>query len=250
MARATEENDLVSIVLPVFNAENFLAEAIASVQWQTHPHWEILAVLDPLSRDNSARILADAVKLDNRIRILRAPYPGPGIARNVGLDSARGRWICFLDADDVWLNNKLERQLHWMREWRLPFSATRFRRIDAKAERTGRLIPWPVRLTKRRLLKQNVVCCSSVMLDRKQVGKVRFKDIGCEDFDLWLRLTAKGREGFGIQEDLVRYRIHGAQRGRNKWKTARESWALLRAHGGALGFGGFIVRGAFKYGRF
>lgn len=251
---SAEEDRLVSVVIPVFNAAAFLRATLDSVRAQSHREFEILAVVDPASTDASASILNEIASEEARLRVFCANGFGASAARNLGLDRARGRYVSFLDADDLWLPGKLERQLAWMRERQLNFSATGFRRIDEGGERLGRLLSPPRAITHRRLLKQNSLCCSSVMIDRKRVGRVRFESVGCEDFALWLKLTREGFDGFGIPEDLVRYRVVRGSRGSSKLKTAGESWVLLRRSKSFVpalfGFGEFLARGAVKHARF
>lgn len=252
MARAAKKDSLVSVIIPVYNARAFVRQAVESVSAQTYSQFEILAIIDPGSTDESEEILRKLK--EPRLKILHATMPGVGAARNHGLQNANGRFVAFLDADDFWLPQKLERQLKYMNEGQLNFSATRFRRVDEHGERTGRLIPVPARISHQRLLKQNSLCCSSVMLDLERVGPVAFEDIGCEDFALWLELTRRGLEGYGVPEDLVRYRVVSKSRGSSKLKTAHESWVLIRRNmdfaPALLGFAGFLARGAWKHSRF
>jgi teichuronic acid biosynthesis glycosyltransferase TuaG len=254
MARIAQEDSLVSVILPVYNASAFLRRTLESVFTQTYSQWEILAVLDPGTTDDSWEILEELGRLEPRLRIFKSNGYGVAAARNLGLRQSRGRWLAFLDADDFWLPSKLERQLAWMREREASFSATGFRRIDETGRRIGRLIGVPRRISHSRLLKQNSLCVSSVMLDRRRVGPVSFEDIGCEDYALWLSLTQRGLEGFGIPEDLVRYRVVSGSRGSSKWKTAKESWVLLRRNSklvpAVFKFTGFLARGAIKHSKF
>lgn len=252
MVPAAQKDIVVSVIIPVYNAAGFVRHALESVSAQTYSKFEILAVIDPASSDNSEEVLRDYN--DPRLKIHRAATPGVSAARNLALRMAQGRYAAFLDADDFWLPQKLERQLKYMIEGDLNFSATSFRRVNELVTRTGRLISVPRDISHKRLLKQNSLCCSSVMLDLKKVGPVEFEDIGCEDFALWLNITGRGLNGFGIPEDLVRYRVLSKSRGSSKFKTAKESWALVRKEAdfipAALGFAGFLARGAWKHCRF
>jgi teichuronic acid biosynthesis glycosyltransferase TuaG len=254
VAHFTQEDGLVSVVLPVYNAGKYIRRTIESVYAQTYPHWEIVAVIDPGSADNSEEILREMAASNRKLRLFLGNGFGVAPTRNLAIQHSRGRWLSFLDADDMWMPSKLERQMSWMREREAAFSATHFRRIDQSGSRIGRLIKIPKRISRERLIKQNFLCCSSVMVDRKRVRDLSFEPVGCEDYDLWMRLTSRGYEGFGIPEDLVRYRVVASSRGSSKLKTARESWNIIRKNSGLMpavyNFGNLIVRGAVKHSRF
>lgn len=254
MAYFAQEDGLVSVILPVYNASAYIRRTVESVYAQTYPRWEIVAVVDPGTSDDSEEILQELARADQRLRLFRGNGFGVAPTRNLSIQQARGRYLSFLDADDLWMPAKLERQISWMREREADFSATQFRRIDQSGMRIGRLIEIPRRISRDRLLKQNFLCCSSVMIDRSRVKDVSFEPIGCEDYALWMRLLQRGHEGFGIPEDLVRYRIVENSRGASKFKTARESWDIIRANTGLIpaiyNFSNLIVRGAVKYSRF
>lgn len=254
MAHFAQEDGLVSVILPVYNASAFLRRTVESVYAQTYPQWEIVAVVDPGSSDDSENILQEMARTDERIRLFRGNGFGVAPTRNFAIQQARGRYLSFLDADDLWMPAKLERQVSWMTERKADFSATQFRRIDQSGMRIGRLIEIPRRISRDRLLKQNFLCCSSVMIDHSRVKDVSFEPVGCEDYELWIRLARRGYEGFGIPEDLVRYRIVENSRGASKLKTARESWDIIRGNTGLIpavyNFSNLIVRGALKHSRF
>ena len=110
MANPPALDDLVSIVLPVFNAEAYLARTIESVRGQSWRQWQLLIVIDPGTTDASARIASGFAAQDSRIQVILATLKGVSAARNCGINYARGRWLCFLDSDDLWLVDKLARQ--------------------------------------------------------------------------------------------------------------------------------------------
>jgi hypothetical protein len=136
------------------------------------------------------------------------------------------------------------------------FSATAFRRIDQKTVKLGRFIRVPERITYSRLLKQNCICMSSTMIHRSLIQTVRFKETGCEDFAFWLDILRAPADCRGINQDLVRYRIHPKSRGASKWKTAMESWQILvsQPNVGILRalrhYAELLLRGFIKYSRF
>lgn len=248
--------ELVTIVMPIYNSAEYLAAAVQSVIAQTNGYWRLNMVVDPKSSDDSARMAEAWAAQDPRIQVLYAPAKGVAAARNCGIENAVGRFLAFLDADDVWMPCKLSEQLRAMQSDSAGFSCTRFRRVDRLGMKRGRLIGLPTRIRYRRLLQQNCILTSSVMVDRKTHPVIQFYEVGCEDFDLWLRLLQGGHECLGIQQDLVRYRIVPGSRGSSKWRSLRETWQIFRR---SVGLGRilassimmpFIARNLLKYSRF
>ncbi len=249
-------NPVISVVIPVYNAERFLAATIESLRQQTFSSWEGLIALDPKSQDRSLAIARRLARLDPRLRILHSNGAGAAAARNTGLDAARGDYIAFLDADDLWLPQKLAFQVAAMIAGQARISCTAFRRISQDGMRSGRLIRPPRRINCARLQQQNCMLMSSAMVQHSLVKATRFRDIGCEDFAFWLDLLGGGEVAHGLQLDLVRYRIVALSRGSSKLRTLRESWEVLRARPSA-GFvrdlfhiGMLSARGAVKHARF
>ncbi|HMN69228.1 MAG TPA: glycosyltransferase family A protein [Bdellovibrionales bacterium] len=239
--------------MPVKNAAPFLKAALAGVFAQTFADWRLIAVVDPLSDDGSEAILRGV--RDPRVRAVRGQTPGAGHSRNLALSLAGNdsRWTAFLDADDVWLPEKLARQMDFMYSGGFAMSATAFRRIDENGQGGGRLLKPPEKVDFKRLLKQNCLCCSSVMLDRRRIPEPSFREIGCEDFDLWLRLLRQGFICGGLREDLVRYRVVGNSRGSSRWRTVKESWDILKNELGrwpaVARMPEFLARAALKHAR-
>ena len=248
--------DLVTIVMPLYNCAEYLSATVQSVIAQTNGHWRLNMVVDPKSADDSARMAEAWAAQDSRIQVLYAQAKGVAAARNFGIQNAVGPYLAFLDADDVWLPCKLSEQLRAMHGAAAGFSCTRFRRVDRPGLKCGRLIGLPTRIRYRRLLQQNCILTSTVMIDQRVHPVIQFQDVGCEDFDLWLRLLRGGRECLGIQQDLVRYRIVPGSRGSSKWRSLRETWQIYRQ---SVGLGRFLAssimmpflaRNLLKYSRF
>lgn len=220
-------DQLVSIITPAYKAEAIVGETIRSVQAQTHPHWEMLVVEDG-SPDRTADVVAQFAAADPRIRLIRQANAGPAMARQKALDHARGRHIAFLDADDLWLPSKLERQLAFMTAHRAAFSYTAFRRIRADGSDPGHLIQVPSRLTYRMLLGNTAIATSTVLIDRAATGEFRMTKTYYDDFVLWLEILKRGHVAWGLNEDLMRYRVMGGSVSRNKFKSARMVWQTYR----------------------
>ena len=221
------DDRLVSIVTPAYKAEQVVAETIRSVQAQSYPHWEML-VVDDGSPDATSGVVAAFAAADPRVRLIRQANAGPAMARQKALDHAGGRYIAFLDSDDLWLPGKLERQLAFMARERAAFSYTAFRRIRADGSCAGHLIEVPAQMTYRRLLGNTAIATSTVLIDRAATGDFRMTKTYYDDFVLWLGILKRGHVAHGLNEDLMRYRVMGGSVSRNKAKSARMVWQTYR----------------------
>jgi teichuronic acid biosynthesis glycosyltransferase TuaG len=218
----------VSIVTPAYKAERFIADTLASVVSQTYPHWEML-VVDVASPDSTGIIVERVAARDRRIRVLRmTENGGPARARNAALAEATGRYIAFLDADDLWLPCKLERQLDFHLHTGALLSFTGYRRTDDSGQRVGRFIGVPDRITYRQLLRNTAIPTSTVIIDRVKSGSFFMKEVYLDDFASWLELLRHGNVARGLQEDLMRYRVSTASHSSSKIKSAREVWNIYR----------------------
>jgi teichuronic acid biosynthesis glycosyltransferase TuaG len=220
-------NNLVSIVMPAYKAENTVAEAILSVQAQSYSHWQLL-VVDDGSPDGTADVVAALARSDPRVKLVRQANAGPAMARQKALDHACGRYIAFLDSDDLWLPEKLKRQLAFMAEHRAALSYTAFRRIQADGSGPGHLISIPPQLTYRALLGNTAIATSTAVIDKSLTGELRMTKTYYDDFVLWLGILKRGHVALGLNEDLMRYRVMGGSVSRNKVKSARMVWRTYR----------------------
>lgn len=219
---------LVSIITAAYNAETFIAETIASVQAQTRGDWELL-VADDASSDRTADIVAEAAAKDSRIRlILLNRNCGVAHARNAALAAAQGRFIAFLDSDDLWLPQKLERQVAFMQEHDAAVSYTSFRRIDQTGRRIGRLISAPPRLRYRDLLQNTAIGTLTTMVDTAKTGTIRMTEAPRDDYILWLSLMRQGFVAYGLQQDLARYRVVRGSLSGMPLRSAAWVWNVYR----------------------
>lgn len=219
---------LVSVITPACNAEAFIAETIASVQAQTLSDWEML-VADDASGDRTAEIVAGLAAQDPRVRLIRLERNG-GVARarNAALAEARGRFIAFLDSDDLWLPQKLQRQVAFMKERDAAVSYTAFRRIDESGSRIGRLVAVPPRLTYRQLLKNTAIATLTGMADTAKTGPLRMTQARRDDYILWLSILKRGFVAEGLQEDLARYRVVRGSLSSKPKRSAAWVWNVYR----------------------
>jgi teichuronic acid biosynthesis glycosyltransferase TuaG len=221
-------DELVSIVTPAFNAEQYLPQTIESVLKQSHVGWELL-VADDCSKDGTRAIVETLARGDDRVRLIALERNGgPAMARQAAVDAARGRYVAFLDSDDVWLPGKLERQLEFMRQRAAGLSFTAFRRMSADSSRVGRLIHVPSMLTYSELLGNTAIATSTAMIDRGLTGPFGVVRTYYDDFALWLEITRRGFPAFGLDEDLMRYRVLGGSVSRHKGRSAIMVWRTYR----------------------
>jgi teichuronic acid biosynthesis glycosyltransferase TuaG len=219
---------LISIITPSWNVERLIGKTIESVQAQTLGDWELL-IADDCSTDNTTGVVESYAAKDPRVKLIRQPRNGgPALARQAAIERAEGRFIAFLDSDDLWLPAKLERQVAFAREHLAPLSFTAFRRINETGSVTGRLIPVPVSLTYDQLLKNTSIATLTALVDRDLTGSIAMKDEPYDDFCLWLSILKPGRIAYGLNEDLARYRVRGSSVSSRPLRSAGWVWHIYR----------------------
>jgi teichuronic acid biosynthesis glycosyltransferase TuaG len=243
----------VSIITPAYRAAGFIDETIRSVVAQDFGDWELL-VADDASPDQTREIVSRWSEQDSRITLIPLPKNGgPATARNAAIARASGRWLAFLDSDDSWAPEKLSRSLAFAEREHAAFVFTGFRRV--KGEAVGTYVRVPSRLTYAQLLGNTAIATSTVLLDRAQIGEIRMKNVYYDDLACWLGVLRQGFLAHGLNEDLMRYRVHEESYSRKKLHGAREVWrmyrsverlSLLRA---AHAFSGYVLRASLKHRR-
>jgi teichuronic acid biosynthesis glycosyltransferase TuaG len=219
---------MVSIITPSWNVENLIGETIESVQAQTFGDWELL-IADDCSKDNTAAVIDSFAQKDLRIKLIRQPHNGgPALARQAAIEQASGRFVAFLDSDDLWLPSKLERQIAFAQERRAALSFTAFRRINENGSMTGRLIPVPNSLTYGQLLKNTSIATLTALVDRDIAGNIAIKIEPYDDFCLWLSILKAGHTAHGLNEDLARYRVRGVSVSSRPLRSAGWVWHIYR----------------------
>ena len=219
---------LVSVITPVWNAAATLGAAVVSVRAQTEPDWEML-IVDDGSTDGSLALARRLAAEDPRLRPLAlGANHGPAAARNAGIRAARGRFIAFLDADDLWYPQKLAVQIGYMQREGVPFTFAAMRRIAADGRPLG-LVAVPARVDHARLLRGNVIPCQTAAYDSAFFGKVEMPDLRRrQDYGLWLQLLKRVPAAHGLPEVLADYRVRKGSLSANKLVAARATWAVLR----------------------
>ena len=248
MSTSIVDADLVSIITPAFRVERIVQDTIDTVRKQTYPNWEML-VADDCSPDGTASVISAAASVDPRVRLIRCKVNGgPAAARNAALAEARGRWIAFLDSDDLWLPEKLEETIRHAVANRSALTFTGFRRISYDGLETGGYISVPESLSYQQLLGNTAIATSTVLVDRRLVGDFSMKKVYYDDFVCWLEILKKGFKAHGLNKDLMRYRVVVNSVSRNKRRSAAEVWKTYRQveNLGLVSSAWFFLRYAFN----
>lgn len=218
---------LVSVIMPVYNDTVYIRDAVQSVLRQTYPSWELWIVDDASTMDVRSAV-ADLLT-DERIHFLRLSENRTAAgARNVGIAAAKRRYLAFLDSDDWWLPEKLEKQVRFMQEKNIAMSFTSYRRVSENGRKVGRVIEAEGMVDYSRLLKGNCIGCSTVMIDRRQCAAVKMPLERHEDYITWLNLAKKKLSICGLAEDLARYRVGENSLSGNKLKSLWWTWKVYR----------------------
>ena len=219
---------LISIVMPAYNAVATLRESVQSVQAQTYPNWELLLVVDRNSKDETLTMAEALAAEDPRIRVIQGlPEGGCVFNRNHALKTATGDFIAFLDSDDLWLPEKLEKQLALMETTGCHLAYTGYRQIDWQGRPLPTIIRPPEKLTHADLLRDNLLGCLTAMFRRSAFPAVQFVEFLHEDYILWLQLLRQ-TTAHGVPEVLAHYRVAPTSRSGNKVKAAIARWRILR----------------------
>lgn len=225
-----KQSKLVSIITPAYNAEKFIAETIESVLKQTYSNWEMI-IVDDRSRDRTIEIIKEYQKKDRRIKLIKLEKnSGSAIARNTAMDQSKGKYLAFLDSDDLWLPEKLEKQVAFMENKNIAFSFTRYVRVREDGTETTMISKVPEIVTYEDLMKQCVIGCLTVMLDREKIGNMRMVNIRTrQDYAFWLKILRNGYLAYGYPEILAHYRLVENSISSNKVQAAKRNWYVYRS---------------------
>ncbi len=227
--RRIMKDGLVSIITPVYNAEEFIVQTIESVQAQTYNDWELL-LIDDCSTDSSAELIRSFTNNDNRIRYVKLnKNSGAAVTRNTGLAMAKGRYIAFLDSDDIWKAQKLEKQMELIKEKDIGFVFTSYRYIMQDGSPMSKVARAPEKIDYNGLLKNTIIGCSTVLIDKKIIGDFRMANVRRgQDTATWLQLLKKTDYAYGIYDDLVWYRVVSGSLSDNKFTAIKRTWNTYR----------------------
>ena len=223
---------MISIIVPVYNAAAFIRQTMEMVQAQTYMDWELILV-DDCSKDNSCEVIDSYLKErpDERIRLIKKDKnEGAALSRNRGIREAKGRYIAFLDADDVWLAHKLQMQMEFMKQEGAGFVFSAYEFGDEEAVGTGRIVHVPDTLIYKKALSRTVIFTTTVLLDTEKISKdlIYMPNVPSEDSATWWQILRAGHEARGIDEVLAIYRRPGKSLSSNKLKAIQRIWYLYR----------------------
>ena len=222
---------LVSIIIPVYNASRFLEETINSIQEQTYSNWEAIFI-DDCSSDNSYNLIKKYQKEDKRIKLIKnKTNSGAAVSRNNGIDHAEGDYLCFLDADDKWHPEKLEKQINFMQELNCEFSFTGYQFANEKCNPNGKIVSVPDKINYKQALKNTTIWTSTVMFDMNKLSKedIRMPNIKRgQDTATWWKVLKKIQYAYGLNEVLSYYRRTNNSLSANKLTALKRTWNLYR----------------------
>lgn len=220
--------DLVSVIMPAYQAQATIAESLESLLSQTYVNWELLVIVDRNSHDDTFAIAKSYAAKDQRIVVIdNLPHGGCAYNRNEGIERAQGEYIAFLDSDDLWLPEKLEKQIACMNRTGTLLSYTGYTQINWKGERLSQVVTPPDQLTYDDLLSDNQLGCLTAIVRTKALSELKFVDHLHEDLILWLQLL-RTSTAHGLSEPLAIYRQAPGSRSGNKIKAAQARWRILR----------------------
>lgn len=231
MLKNNHEDILVSIITPVYNCEQLLPETIECVINQSYKNWEMLLV-DDCSTDNSANIVKEYAKKDSRIKYIKLDEnSGAAIARNTALSKSKGRFISYLDSDDLWKKDKMEKQVNFMLENNYAFTCTDYEKIDEQGNSLNKIVKIPKKVNYNLFLRNTIIQTVGVMVDTKITGKnvlimpnIRRR----QDAATWCQLLKVGFDCYELPENLSYYRVVTNSLSSNKFKAVKGTWTLYR----------------------
>ncbi len=220
---------LVSIIMPMYNSEAYIRDAIKSVIAQTYKNWELL-VVDDGSTDGSRGIVEKFMVWDSRIHLLQNPCPigMPSEPRNYGIQAAHGRYIAFLDSDDMWLPSKLAQQLPIFQDNRTAVVYSDYEKIDESGKRSARVVMAPPQVDYQKMLYSNYIGNLTGIFDVQKVGKNYFQQIRHEDYAFWLSVLKSGYIARSTQTITALYRVRSSSLSANKLRLLSWQWNILR----------------------
>lgn len=220
--------ELVSVIMPNYNGAKYIKDSIDSVLAQTYQNWELI-IVDDCSTDNSLEVIAQYQ--DERIKVFKnEKNSGAAVSRNKAIENATGRYIAFLDSDDLWLENKLALQLEFMQKKDCAFSFTDYKVINQSGEFITNYSVSKDTYEYADILKHCAIGCLTVIYDCNKLGKIYMPTNATkrEDFACWLQILKRGYIAVGYHQILAVYRVHTKSVSSNKFKMIKYQWNVYR----------------------
>jgi len=220
---------MVSIITPCYNGSRFIGQTINSVFQQTYQDWQLI-IIDDCSTDDSLEVIYSYSVNNPKVKVISLKKNvGAAMARNIALKAAQGRYISFLDGDDIWVPEKLERQVNFMFSNNYAFTFSAYRLMEENGKLENRIIKVPPVLSYTDYLKNTIIGCLTVIIDKEQVGEFEMPNLrSSHDMALWLQILKKGYKAYGLNEVLAYYRLVGNSNTVKKRKAARDVWRVYR----------------------
>jgi teichuronic acid biosynthesis glycosyltransferase TuaG len=223
------KNNLVSIITPSYNSKRFIKDTIDSVLAQTYENWEMI-IVDDNSEDNSVEYIKELIKDNAKIKLISLEKNvGAAEARNIALAEAQGRYVAFLDSDDIWLPRKLEKQIDFMQMNGYSFTFSSYTTFSEDGQVELKTIEAPMELDYIVYCKNTIIGCLTVILDKEQIEDFKMPNIrSSHDMALWLQIMKKGITAYGLNEVLAKYRIVSTSNTSKKYKAVQDVWQVYR----------------------
>ncbi len=223
------DNPLVSVIMPCYNAEGFISESIESVFAQSYNNWE-LVITDDCSSDRTPEIVRAYCEKDSRINFAIAEqHSGIAGTRNHCLKRAKGRFVAFLDNDDIYYPHKIEKQVNFMLENGYAFSYASYELMNENGSMKGKVIKTNGIIDYDKYLRNTIIGSGTIMLDREKTGMLRMpNNATSDDMALWCKILKDGHCAYPINDILLKYRIRSHSASSNKLKAARDVWLVYR----------------------
>ena len=236
----------VSVVMPAYNCEKTIIEAVESVLSQTYSDFELL-IIEDCSKDNTRKVIEKLAGSDERIKLLiNDKNSGASYSRNRGVKEAKGQWIAFLDSDDIWREDKLEKQMQMTKKFPdavLFYTASAF--MTEEGNRYSYIMEAQEKISYKELLSRNLVSCSSVLVKSEIMKNIKMPgDEMSEDYYTWLKILQDNEYAYGVNEPLLIYRLMGNSKSSNRLKAAKMTYNTYRAVGYNVLVAAWLV---FKY---
>lgn len=222
-------SSLVSIITPCFNSEKYISQAVQSVISQTHENWELLLV-DDCSSDETFSIISNYASHDKRVKAFKLDKnSGAGVARNFAIQEAQGNYIAFLDADDLWKPEKLEKQLSFMQTQKIPFTFSFYETIDEAGNLRNETITTPSKITYQQLYFCNWIgnltgIYSVDFFDKIPISSIKKR----QDWMMWLQIVKQIKTAIPVPESLAYYRVREDSISASKWKLIAFNFKVYR----------------------
>lgn len=219
--------DMIDIIMPAYNCEKYIKKAIKSVKMQTISNWRLIIINDASTDNTQKEIETSILDIKEKVKLVQLKQNvGVANTRNIALEQACSRYIAFMDADDIWNKQKLEKQLKFMKKNGYEFTYTLYEYLKDGKRKEVRY--FPKNLTYKQALKNTFILTSTVMIDTKQIAKeyIKMPNIKSEDTATWWKILKTGKIAYGLKENLVSYRVTKQGLSANKFENLKRTWNL------------------------